>query len=294
VSESSILISVVIPTRHRNDLLRICLDQLAPGVQTIPADQYEVIVTDDGNESTAEALLKEHYPWVRWVAGPRKGPGANRNSGVEHARGEWIAFTDDDCIPKPDWLEGYIKTLTPNTFVYEGQTICNEEYCPFTHETPTNTTGKKLWACNLLINRQFFIEFGKYDIDFSFSNEDADFRERLQHQKILFLFVPIAMVEHPPRLKRLGVASGQTKEGIITIHYKSGNRGLSTLRLIKLILVTWHSTYKQWGHLSHEVFRSLWPLAQELVYVAIHAPRWSHKYYLKYKDQPPSYHFRVM
>ena len=51
------LISVVVPTCHRNDLLARCLEGLAPGAQTLPADQYEVIVTDDGTRSTAEALI---------------------------------------------------------------------------------------------------------------------------------------------------------------------------------------------------------------------------------------------
>src|SRR5258708_21085247 len=39
--------SVVVPTRDRNDLLALCLGRLAPDAQTTPAEQYEVIVTDD-------------------------------------------------------------------------------------------------------------------------------------------------------------------------------------------------------------------------------------------------------
>ncbi|MHC5729635.1 MAG: glycosyltransferase family 2 protein, partial [Nostoc sp.] len=68
------LFSVIIPTYHRNDLLAKCLDCLAPGVQTLSAEQYEVIVTDDGSQTTAEEMIRQQYPWAKWVAGPRKGP----------------------------------------------------------------------------------------------------------------------------------------------------------------------------------------------------------------------------
>lgn len=96
------MISVIIPTCDRNEQLAKCLDCLAPGVQTLPAEQYEVIVTDDGSDLTAEQMILERYLWARWVAGPRIGPAANRNNGVQYARGEWLAFTDDDCLPDPN------------------------------------------------------------------------------------------------------------------------------------------------------------------------------------------------
>jgi glycosyltransferase involved in cell wall biosynthesis len=65
------IFSVIIPTYHRNDLLAKCLDCLAPGTQTLHTEQYEVIVTDDGSQTTAEEMIKQQYPWAKWVAGPR-------------------------------------------------------------------------------------------------------------------------------------------------------------------------------------------------------------------------------
>ncbi len=46
------MISVIIPTRHWNDSLADCLRRLAPGAPTLPANRYEVIVTDDGSAMT--------------------------------------------------------------------------------------------------------------------------------------------------------------------------------------------------------------------------------------------------
>src|ERR1700733_6028896 len=105
-SKGELLISVVIPTSHRPDLLSSCLDRLAPGVQTFPANLYEVVVSDDG-EPTIDELLAERYPWATCLKGPRKGPAANRNNGARFAHAKWIAFTDDDCVPDSGWLAAY-------------------------------------------------------------------------------------------------------------------------------------------------------------------------------------------
>ena len=122
--KSKLLFSVIVPTCHRNDLLALCLDCLAPGKQSLSADQYEVIVTDDGSHSTAESLVREQYPWVRWVQGPQKGPAANRNRGAKFAEAEWLAFTDDDCLPGPHWLAAFAAAVRPDMAVYEGKTTC--------------------------------------------------------------------------------------------------------------------------------------------------------------------------
>jgi glycosyltransferase involved in cell wall biosynthesis len=118
------LFSVVIPTRHRNDLLAKCLDRLAPGNQTTSAT-YEVIVTDDGADSTAEAMIQQQYAWAKWVAGPRQGPAANRNNGASYAQGDWLVFTDDDCLPEPNWLETYAEAIAtyPQIRAFEGSIL---------------------------------------------------------------------------------------------------------------------------------------------------------------------------
>ena len=103
---------MVVPTYRRNDSLARCLDQLVEGRQTLPFHMYEVIVSDDGPEgSNARLLVEEKYPWVRWVAGPARGPAANRNRGASQARGGWLVFTDDDCLPQAGWLAAYAARL---------------------------------------------------------------------------------------------------------------------------------------------------------------------------------------
>jgi glycosyltransferase involved in cell wall biosynthesis len=168
------LISVVIPTRHRNKALAECLQRLAPGVQTLPADGYEVIVTDDGSVTTAEVLVRERFPWARWTAGPRRGPAANRNHGASVARGDCLAFTDDDCLPSPGWLAAFAAAMFHGTGGFDER---------FPHA----------WV------------------------EDVEFHTRVVQAGLTVRFVPDAVVDHPPRRRRLGVAAGRLWEGRVLL-----------------------------------------------------------------------------
>ena len=101
-------ISVVIPTYQRPDTLAQCLDRLAPGMQSLDAARYEVIVSDDSTDETSRRMVADRYPWAQWTAGTRRGPAANRNAGARLARASYLVFTDDDCLPDPNWLSGFL------------------------------------------------------------------------------------------------------------------------------------------------------------------------------------------
>jgi GT2 family glycosyltransferase len=200
----TVLFSVIIPTYHRNDLLAKCLDRLAPGIQTLSAEQYEVIVTDDGLHTTAEPMIRERYSWVKWVLGPGKGPAANRNNGVNQARGEWLAFTDDDCLPDSRWLEAYATAIEqiPSCLVFEGRTYVNRAKQSLAEVAPSNETGGYLWSCNFLIKKVLFEEIGGFDERFPYAAmEDVDLRLRLTKAGYAFSFIREAAVCHTWRLK---------------------------------------------------------------------------------------------
>lgn len=197
------LFSVVIPTYHRNDLLAQCLNCLAPGVQTLPFNRYEVIVTDDGSQTTAEQMVHDDYPWAQWVGGPCKGNGANRNNGAKYAQAEWLAFTDDDCLPDPQWLEGYAKAIVthPEYQVFEGRTYANRPKRSLAEKAPINESGGFLWSCNLAIRQDLFESLAGFDERYRYSFADVDLGFRLRKLKYEFPFIKTASVCHPWRLK---------------------------------------------------------------------------------------------
>ena len=197
---NQIKISVVIPTYHRNDLLAKCLDYLAPGTQTLSAEQYEVIVTDDGYKTTAEETIRDDYPWVKWVAGPRKGPAANRNNGAGYAQGEWLVFTDDDCLPQPNWLNAFAQATKGEALALEGAIHPLGDPEQDMAECPINLTGGCFWSANLAIERSLFLKIGGFDANYPLAlHEDVDIKERL-YVFTTISFVPEASVFHPVRL----------------------------------------------------------------------------------------------
>jgi GT2 family glycosyltransferase len=199
------LLSVIIPTCHRNQGLTLCLEALRPENQQVPF-AYEVIVTDDGTRFTAEELVREKYPWAHWFPGPQQGPAANRNSGGRNASGQWLLFVDDDCIPAPGWITAYAAATNcfPDYTVFEGCTIGGPNaQTRSDHECPRNSQGGLLWSCNFGIRRELFLDIGGFDEKFPVPYmEDTDLQFRLKDRGYISKFVPDATVQHPWRPRK--------------------------------------------------------------------------------------------
>lgn len=92
------LISVVIPTLHRPQLVLRALTSVF--CQTY--EEIEVIVVIDGPDQESASVLSElKDPRLRVVMNPKSLTAAGaRNAGIDHSRGEWVAFLDDD----DEWL----------------------------------------------------------------------------------------------------------------------------------------------------------------------------------------------
>ena len=98
-------VSVVIPTYNRSALLRGAVESvLAQDTQT----RFEIVIVDnnsqDDTESVARALVQNHPDKVSYVRETQQGNAHARNRGVQTARGEIIAFIDDDVAVESDWL----------------------------------------------------------------------------------------------------------------------------------------------------------------------------------------------
>jgi GT2 family glycosyltransferase len=197
------MISVIIPTCNRNELLRKCLVQLAPSSQTIDASSYEVIVTDDSEQSKAKKLIVDEFPWAKWIEGPKKGPAANRNNGARKAKGDWLLFIDDDCLPNENILREYHHSslINSNISVFEGRITADRLQRSFIEESPLNEYGGCLWSCNFMIDKQLFIsKLQGFDEKFPYAAmEDVDLHYRLKKEGAGIIFLSNAWVIHPWR-----------------------------------------------------------------------------------------------
>ncbi|MBX9879493.1 MAG: glycosyltransferase family 2 protein [Candidatus Obscuribacterales bacterium] len=204
------LFSVIIPTCERAEPLRHVLDALASGKQTMAFGEYEVIVTDDSRSSAVETVVKEGYPWVRFVKGPQKGPAANRNNGAKLATGEWLVFTDDDVLIDANWLSVYAAHTGGAAQALEGSIEAIGEMNRIFSECPINMTGGLFWSANIAVKRSLFKEIGGFDENFRHpTQEDSDLRRRLLPLTEI-LFVCDAKVRHPVRVPNVRQMIGLT------------------------------------------------------------------------------------
>lgn len=97
-------ISVVVATRERPDSLRACLDSLL----SMEYVNFEVVVVDNDPQTSRTAdLIADHFgSSVRYVRENRRGLAAAHNCGLAQARGQIVAFVDDDVVVDQHWLTG--------------------------------------------------------------------------------------------------------------------------------------------------------------------------------------------
>ena len=93
-------VSIIIPTFNGASRIGNCLDAL---VKQIIGHNAEILVVNDGSTDNVTDIVGG-YPGVRLINQANRGPAAARNHGAKEATGTIILFTDDDCVPMPDWL----------------------------------------------------------------------------------------------------------------------------------------------------------------------------------------------
>ena len=124
-------ISVCVSTRDRSARLARLLEALR--AQTLRASELEVVVVDDGSTDDTWSLLSDaaNAEGSRVIAlrhETSRGPAAGRNAAWRAARGEVVAFTDDDCVPAPDWLEQALTAIDGQARVVVGRVDAPAEH----------------------------------------------------------------------------------------------------------------------------------------------------------------------
>ena len=129
-------ISVIVPVKNREKAIGKCLDALL-SQSLIP---FEIIIVDGHSTDNTIKEIKK-YP-VKLVYENYGTVGGARQVGLEHAQGEYIAYTDSDCIPQTTWLENLVKGLDNETIGVGGG---------------AKTVGHGLWEKTIAIITNTFI-----------------------------------------------------------------------------------------------------------------------------------------
>lgn len=165
--------SVVVATYERHALL----DELMAALEAQTCRDFEVIVID---QSAAPWPNRNRHPQhdLLYVHTEAKGAVRSRNAGAALARGEVIAFTDDDCRPFSDWLENARARFADGEVVgVEGLIISDKRDDPsYRAVTNVDFEGIGFMTANLLIRREAFMALDGFDLQFDHPHfrEDTD------------------------------------------------------------------------------------------------------------------------
>ena len=211
---TSLLLSVIIPTYNRYDILKMCLESIEK--QTLPSNMFEVLVIDDSclaeYHTELQDLAKVQKFDIKIIKNRSKGPASARNYGVELSKGEIVLFLNDDVILNDMHFEEHLKIHSKNNNVaVRGKTIWRPDclttnlmkwlssivfiYHPDMNKD--NCSYVYFHTSDLSMGRHWFNK-EKFDEDFPYASfEDTEFGYRLEKKYGLrLIFCEKAISQH--------------------------------------------------------------------------------------------------
>lgn len=205
-------ISVIIPTYNRCSVVDRCLAALTR--QTLDADSFEIIVSDDGSDdATAQvtgrwANQKTHI--IRYLGQANRGANAARNQGVRASRGRILLFINDDTIALPTMLAEHHRSHCQ----YPEEQVAVLGRMTYSPELPPNLFSRlhldanyALWAgkteldwrafytCNVSVKKSLLLKYGLFEERLRY-HEDLELAERLRHHGLRLIYNPDALGYH--------------------------------------------------------------------------------------------------
>jgi glycosyltransferase involved in cell wall biosynthesis len=224
-------ITVLLCTFNRCRSLPKALESVA--AQVLPESvTWEVIVVDNNSSDRTRAVVEDYcqrYPGrFRYLFEPQQGLSRARNAGIREARGEIIAFMDDDVTVGPGWLQNLTASLHDGEWAGAGGPVRPpEDFKPprwLTLGGEMDLGGalalidfgsvpaelrKPPYGTNMAFRKGMFQKFGAFRADLGrcggslLSNEDTEFGRRLLSAGERLRYEPSAMVHHPVPEERL-------------------------------------------------------------------------------------------
>lgn len=204
--------SVIIPTYERPLPLAGCLRSLAR--LDYPRERFEVIVVDDGSASPPFGIVERFGELLdlKLCEHRNTGPAGARNFGATRARGEFLAFTDDDCEAAPGWLRALasccegspdrliggrtLNALPHNPYSETSQRIIEVVY---EHFNADPKDARFFASNNLAVPSARFREMKGFDESF-ITSEDREFCARWRSLGLGLTYAPEAIIHHTHHL----------------------------------------------------------------------------------------------
>jgi len=216
-NDNNVRMSVVVCTRRNPSLLARTLDSLIR--QSLDRALYEVIVVDNNSQDNTKGLV-ESYPSVKYVFEEKLGLSCARNTGIENARGDVVAFIDDDAEADPDWVGALLKVYdtVSDAWAVGGKVLpiwdaekpdwLTEEYyrslslVEWGEETRALHWPHRIIGTNCSFRKEAFSSIGKFKPELGrigslpLSFEDTEIQQRIAETGHLVYYTPDATVYH--------------------------------------------------------------------------------------------------
>jgi len=209
------LISLVVCTRNRAPTLPDCLAALSRLTSDIT---FEIVIVDNGSTDNTAKILANFAvtapTTVVLIREPRAGVSRAKNAGIRAARGDVIAFTDDDCYPEQDYLNTVMQCLADENIAYLGGKVLlfDPADLPITIQPLNHSvflpagcylTPGLIHGANFAFKREVFDRVGGFDICLGpgtpLTAEDVDMLQRASLARFSGLYTPLPTVFHHHR-----------------------------------------------------------------------------------------------
>ncbi|MDD4869218.1 MAG: glycosyltransferase [Kiritimatiellae bacterium] len=238
----SVMFSIIVATCDRPERLirtlgaiRAAMDETGLG--------HQVIVADNGGVAYAKEVValfrRESGLDVQYVESVPQNKSKALNTGIARATAEWLAFTDDDCLPDHEWLVNASKCVENSGWkVFGGRVLPGEyegnlplwlrpgrsgripkggvfvRYCPFSSSGVLESSSPVPFGANFFVMRQVMEKYGGYDEKLwdicgkaALGVEDAELGIRLRNSKETIGYCHEALVIHPVNIERYSIRS---------------------------------------------------------------------------------------
>ncbi|MBN2190240.1 MAG: glycosyltransferase family 2 protein [Candidatus Aureabacteria bacterium] len=244
-----IIISVIVPTHNRADILVMCLKSLK--TQSLPPDLFEVIVSDDGSNDNIQAHIQGFLDDTSfncvYLRQEKAGANPARNNAIKHSRGEILLLINDDILASAKMLEEHFNTH--KKYPGESDSVLGKVTIYPSIDNSFFTTlhldasfdlwkgmefldWKAFYTCNISVKKSFLDKYGYFDTGLNW-HEDLELSERLSHHNLRVIYNPAALGYHNHNLDEGQFLNIAKKEGkALAIWYKKSPHLKETLASI--------------------------------------------------------------
>ena len=217
-------VSVIIPTFNRSWVLQHCLDALTR--QTLPANEFEVVVVDDGSTDDTPEVVERYRARLdlRYLSLPHLGAPSARNAGIRESRGALLVFIDSDSLATPEFLSEHLRyhRRWPRSVVTGPVLLSHTPHPRPRPLLPWDLSTAPFAGGNASVHRVHAVEAGMFDEGFvELGWEDIEFGLRLKRLGLKVRFNPRARVYHykKPEVDPAGLIRYAEEQGRMAVRF---------------------------------------------------------------------------